>query len=124
MTVTSDFAEVVALYRDGRVLIQTVEVARSLFARMRGLLGRDSLPSQHGMWIVPCPSVHTFCMQFDLDLIFVDRESRIVNLIWGVPPNRVATGGAGAHSVIEVASGWMQEGDLSVGDALESRPHG
>ncbi|TFH16539.1 MAG: DUF192 domain-containing protein [Lentisphaerales bacterium] len=110
------------LASDGVVLIGSLECARTLHERCRGLLGRKALPAGVGMHISPCSSVHTFFMQFDLDLFFIGRAGAIVKIARNVTPARIVFGGAKAHSVVEVQSGWLAAGSLSVGDAVAIEP--
>ena len=55
----------------------SVEIAESGARRSKGLLGRKGLGPGEGLWIVPCEAVHTFGMQFSIDLVYLDREYRI-----------------------------------------------
>jgi uncharacterized membrane protein (UPF0127 family) len=58
--------------------------------RRKGLLGRDTLPSGEGLWIVPCEAVHTFGMRFPIDLVYLDRQLRIVKIRSNVGPWRIS----------------------------------
>lgn len=105
----------------GRVLIADVEILESLPDRMKGLLGRTGLPPGQAVWIDPCPSIHTVGMQFDLDLIFLTKDHRVAKIVTGVSPWRVVMGGAGAHSVIELQSGWLSCDALAEGEPLQAQ---
>jgi uncharacterized membrane protein (UPF0127 family) len=74
----------------GVALATELEVATSLSARTRGLLGRRELPPGSGMLIDPCPSVHTWFMSISIDVIFLDRENRVVGLRRNMKPFRMA----------------------------------
>ena len=106
------------LKKGDEVLIDSVESAFSLSARMCGLLGRDKLPSGQALHIKPCGSIHTFGMKFTLDLIFLDRNYHVVNIVRDVAPSRMVLGGKKAASVIELESGWFDWGKLSINDGL------
>ena len=67
-----------------------VEVADRGPARTRGLLGRQSLAEGEGLWIVPCEAVHTFGMQFAIDLVFLDRRNVVRKVRSSVPPWRLS----------------------------------
>jgi uncharacterized protein len=99
----------------------SVEVADSAPKRSKGLLGRKGLDSGSGLWIVPCEAVHTFWMQFPIDLIYLDRELRIRKLRSNVRPWRLS-GCLRAHSVLELASGAIRESQVMPGDKLEFSP--
>jgi len=100
-------------------LIETVELAYRLHERMWGLLGRRGLPAGHAMHLMPCAGIHTLCMLFPLDVVFLDPEMRVVRIVRGVAPFRTVVGGEGAHSALEMATGWLQEEALQVGDAVQ-----
>ena len=104
---------------DGAVVIPSVIVCRSMVARMRGLLGRADLPAGQGMLISPCRSIHTVMMQFTIDVIFLTRAGVVCRIVRNVRPQRFALGGSGAHSALEVQSGWLDESSLQCGDMLE-----
>ena len=100
------------------VIASSVEVADHGARRRKGLLGRDHLPAGEGLWILPCEAVHTFGMQFPIDLIYLDRNNRVRKTRSGVPPFRFS-GCLSAHSVIELASGTISETQTKPGDRLE-----
>jgi len=74
----------------GVALAGNLEVARSLMARTRGLLGRRELPPGSGMLIDSCPSVHTWFMSIPIDVVFLDRENHVVGLKRNLRPFRMA----------------------------------
>ena len=95
-----------------------VEIADSGKRRSRGLLGRKGLAAGEGLWIVPCGAVHTFGMQFSIDLVYLDREYRIRKIRRNVAPWRLSAC-LRAHSVIELAAGSIHENDAQPGDIVE-----
>jgi hypothetical protein len=94
-----------------------LDVADTLWTRTRGLLGRDSLGPDQGLWIKPCNSVHTFFMKFPIDLIFLDRELKVRRLYEAVPPNRVVLPML-AHSVIELPAGFLTNNHFNLGERV------
>jgi uncharacterized protein len=100
------------------VLAHHVEVADHGATRRKGLLGRDSLPTGQGLWIVPCESVHTFGMRFPIDLVYLDRKKKVKKIRSGLPPWRLSAC-LSAHSVVELSSGTVQMTQTQPGDKLE-----
>ena len=100
------------------MLINSADMALNLFSRMKGLLGTDTLAAGEALYIRPCGSVHTFFMRFALDIIFLDKNLRVVSIYRDVKPFRMRWGGAGAASVLELASGWFDYKLLSIGDEI------
>ena len=96
---------VVALSKaGGAVVCARCELADTPFRRMRGLLGRDSLEPDQGMLFRPAGSVHTFFMRFPIDVVFCDRELRVLGVARELEPWRTA-GRRGAKVVVELAGG-------------------
>src|SRR5208337_5413076 len=103
------------------VLATCMEVADSGPKRNKGLLGRNGLGPGEGLWIVPCEAVHTFGMQFPIDLIYLDRKNRIKKLRSEVPPWRLSACFS-AHSVLELPAGIIRNTETERGDTLEFLP--
>jgi len=95
-----------------------VEVAGSNVKRSKGLLGRKGLDHGEGMWIIPCEAIHTFFMQFPIDLIYLDRKHRVKKTRTAVPAWRLSVCFS-AHSVLELPAGTVQETRTERGDLLE-----
>lgn len=99
-------------------LASNAEIADHGAARNKGLLGRSTLPSGSGLWIVPCESVHTFFMKFPIDLIYIDRQKRVKKVRNNVGPWRLSAC-LTAHSIIELPVGVIARSQTTPGDQLE-----
>jgi uncharacterized membrane protein (UPF0127 family) len=106
----------------GGTLIENLEEAATMWSRLRGLLGRDSLAEDSGLWIRRCNSVHTFFMRFPLDLVFVDRDLVVRKTVAGVRPGRVVPPVWRADSVIELREGFLRRHPLAIGERLYVDP--
>lgn len=93
-------------------------LANTAFKRLRGLLGRAALSPQEALWLRPCNSVHTWWMRFAIDVIFLDRELRIVRLVENLRPFRLTRPNWQAASVIEMAAHSITRLNLQVGEQL------
>jgi uncharacterized protein len=96
----------------------SIETADRGPRRRKGLLGRSGLVIGEGLWIVPCEAVHTFCMRFAIDLIYLDRRNRVVKIREAVGPGRISAC-LRAHSVVELPSGSIARTQTQRGDSLE-----
>ncbi len=104
----------------GQVWVRRVERAFSLWERLRGLLGRASLGPDAALLIERCGSVHTVCMRFAIDLVFLDRAWRIVRVVRNVRPGRLMVcGGLRAVRTLESEAGCLDFTMLQPGDTLE-----
>lgn len=93
-------------------------LANTALKRLRGLLGRRALAPGEGLWLRPCNSVHTFWMLFAIDVIFLDRQLRIVKLVENLKPFRMTLPVRGTTSIIEIAAYSISHHKLQVGDIL------
>ena len=101
-----------------RIVAGKVIKADTPATRAKGLLGRDSLTSGEGMWIVPCAMIHTFFMRFNLDILFFNRDLEVVRVQEDMKPWRMSPWVWKAHSVLELAGGSLQ-GSVRRGDRFE-----
>lgn len=104
--------------KGGAVVASKVLVADDYESRSRGLLGRTSMEPGEGLWIVPCPMIHTFFMKFAIDVLFLDKQNNVVRVIEDLKPWRLSPWVWRARSVLELPSGALK-GSVSVGDRLE-----
>jgi uncharacterized membrane protein (UPF0127 family) len=65
----------------------------------------------------PAASVHTWFMRFSIDVVFLDRELRVLKIVPRLSPWRVASG-RGARAVLELAAGECERRGLRPGDCL------
>jgi uncharacterized membrane protein (UPF0127 family) len=84
---------------------------------MRGLLGRRGLPEGEGILLRPASSVHTAFMRFPIDVVFLDRDLRVLSVRADVRPWRAVTR-RGAHAALELAAGEAARQGIGEGDEL------
>ena len=100
---------------DGVVVCQRCRVADTFWLRFRGLMLRSSLEPGEGMLFEGNASIHMFFMRIPVDVVFLDREERIVKIARGLRPWRVAAARR-ARTTIELAAG--AAAGVDVGDVL------
>ena len=96
-------------------------VADGYFSRLVGLLGttrRWARPGK-GLWIIPSHGVHTIGMMYALDLIFLDRNHKVVDVEEHVRPFRISKVSFKAESVLELPVHTVFRTETHVGDQLE-----
>jgi len=108
---------IVNLTRD-KLLLEDAMVADTMFARMKGLIGRSGLESGQGMVLKPANSVHTFGMKFAIDVAFIDRRGRVLRLLKEMVPGRLGPIVLGSVCVVEAAAGEFAKAGLKEGDLL------
>jgi len=106
-----------------------VTPADTIFARLKGLIGRLRLKLDEGLWIVPSQGIHTLGVLFPLDLIYLDENYQVIHVIEHFPRFRIAPLRIQAASVLElpthtIYSSQTQSGDqliICVAEEIESR---
>ena len=102
----------------GTVVAEQVRVADGIWSRFWGLMGRRCLPEGHGLLLRPSASIHTAFMRFVIDVVFLDRESRVVKVVPQMKPYRVAAALSGGHSALELPAGAARRAQVEPGDRL------
>ncbi|MFD9971557.1 DUF192 domain-containing protein [Streptomyces sp. NPDC059015] len=90
-------------------------VAASYGARYRGLLGRDGLDG--ALMLTPCTSVHTFRMRFAIDVAYLDRELRVLD-VHTMRPGRLGLPRLRSRHVLEAEAGAMAQWGVRPGVRL------
>ncbi|NPV30536.1 MAG: DUF192 domain-containing protein [Firmicutes bacterium] len=103
----------------GTVLAESIEIAGALFKRLRGLLGRSSIPSGEGLLIVPCRAVHTWFMRFPIDVVFLDEDFAVAGVVENMPPFRFSPYVRRARAVLELSAGTVRETGTRAGDKIK-----
>jgi uncharacterized membrane protein (UPF0127 family) len=102
---------------DGTIVCERCEIPETAFGRARGLLGRDGLEPGEGMLIDRSGSVHMFFMRFPIDVVFLDRDRKVVGVRHGLRPWRVA-GARRAVAALELPAGTAAKARIEVGEEL------
>ena len=116
MTRPVEFERVVIGDRDV-VLCEQCAIADTATRRLKGLLGRKELRAGEGLLIRPAAAIHTAFMQFPIDVVFLDRDLRVVGVEPELRPWRTAAR-RGARAVLELAAGECSRAGLRFGDSL------
>jgi uncharacterized protein len=102
---------------EGTVVCEHCFLAETMFTRLRGLLGRSGLSSGEGMLLRPAASVHTAFMRFTIDVVFLDREDRVLKVAADLRPWKAAAC-RGARTVLELPGGEAARQGLRPGTSL------
>ena len=93
--------------------------ALSPWERLRGMIGRRFVPGEFDAMVFErCSSIHSCWMSMPIDAVFIDGEFRITAIRHRLLPWRVAFGGVGARSVIELPAGAAARSGSEIGDFL------
>ncbi len=98
-------------------------LANTFFARTIGLMFKGSMSKDEGL-LIEFPSwtssraIHGFFMRFPIDLIFIDKETCVVD-VRTLIPWRLYDPKVNCKWVLEVNQGTTNKKDIRTGDKLE-----
>jgi len=102
------------------LLARQLSLAATHWSRFRGLMGTSSanFGSGIGLWIVPCHGVHTFAMNFPIDVAYLDSAKVVVHLEHNLKPWRIARVSRKTASVLELPARTLAATGTQIGDAI------
>jgi uncharacterized membrane protein (UPF0127 family) len=104
-----------------------VEIADTVESRAKGLMFRKNIPENYGMlFVFEREEIQAFWMKntlTSLDIIFLDKHKRVINMIPNVPPCQADPCPSyqsvrPAKYVLELRGGRLNGLDLKVGDVI------
>ncbi|EQC46829.1 DUF192 domain-containing protein [Bacteriovorax sp. Seq25_V] len=104
--------------QSGELIAEKIKIADSFFARLIGLMFKGPLVEFDSLLIKKCNSIHTFFMKYPIDVVFMNKNFKVVRVYRNIKPWRMTRIVFGATQVIEFEAGKLK-GDLKVGEELE-----
>jgi len=102
------------------VLSDCCHFADSVFKRMIGLLNRKTLAQGEGLLLDRCYGIHTIGMRFPIDVLFLDKELRVIRAVSALPPFRTCVVKRAVY-VLELPVGVIQVSRTEPGDQIQVR---
>jgi uncharacterized protein len=103
---------------NGQTIVDKGRIADGFFTRLRGLLGVRELPPGNGLLIEGTNCIHTHFMSIPIDVVYLDREHRVVDVEEKMPPWRFGRLRRHAKHVLELPAGTVARLGLATGDCL------
>jgi uncharacterized protein len=113
----------------GFVISGDAQMRDTMEGRRRGLMGSErkdlilAVPGHNRLY----PMIHMFGMRYPIDVVWVDREMKVVDVRRGIVPSRLSKPRTWTHMprapakyVVEIALGQVK--DTEIGDRLAFRP--
>ncbi|HVN91791.1 MAG TPA: DUF192 domain-containing protein [Candidatus Binataceae bacterium] len=110
----------------GTILCANLADAGGRSGQAKGLLGRDTIADDEGLLFIrqtlePFMWMHMFFMRFAIDIVFLDRNDRVVHVCHSLKPWRVSPILFSARKALELAPGAAKRSGTMVGDRIELR---
>lgn len=101
------------------IIADSVKVAQNFITRTLGLIPRKSIFDGEALIIKPCCSVHTFLMKFPIDILFVDKNNKIIALYENVSKNKILPVHLSASYVVEMKAGQISNYKIEKCDIIQ-----
>jgi uncharacterized protein len=102
----------------GALVGQRIRVAETGLQRIVGLLGEHELTPGDGLLIVPSQGVHTWGMQFPIDIAVLDGKWKVIATRQHMRPFRITRMFWDAAAVLELPAGTLASTCTSIGDTI------
>lgn len=103
--------------KNEKVIANEVLHAKSFSSRLKGLMFVEQINNGDGMLIEPCNSIHTFFMKFSLDVVFLDKQNKVVQIRRNMKPWRMTSLIYKAVKTLELPAGKLLD-EIDKGDEL------
>ncbi len=101
------------------ILAEDVVFANTPVKRLKGLLGNKSFLDGQALVIKPCNCIHTLFMRFAIDVLFVDKNNKVVKALKKLGPFRFSKLYWKSQIVIELPPGKLTSSQTQDGDLLQ-----
>jgi len=103
---------------DAQTIAENVEIAGSLVKRLVGLIGRHDFADGQAFIIPGCRQVHTFFMRFPIDVVFVDKNYKVLRTSESIKPYSTSCYCFKAVHAVELPAGTVASHKISLGSDL------
>jgi len=101
------------------VVSENIMVADTFFKRLKGLMFTKELRLQEALHIIPCNEIHTFFMNYSIDVLYLDKDMNIVHIDEDMVPGKIGKHIKNAISVVELPEGRIKAAGLEIGQTVE-----
>jgi len=107
--------------RRSATLARHEDVADSFWSRGKGLIGRRRALEDYGLVIRPCNAIHTYFLSYPIDVLYLDRQSRVLRILPALQPWRIGPIVWRSKTVVELPAGTAAQTGTMIGDVIEYR---
>ena len=104
------------------MLADKVKMADTFFARLVGLLNRRSLERGEALILKPSCSIHTLFMRFTIDVLFLDRQGKVIAVFPSFKPFRFSPAYFDAYFTVELPEHTLKLTQTQPGDMIKITP--
>lgn len=101
-----------------KIISENLIRADNYYKRLKGLMFTDYLPENSAMHIIPCNEIHTFFMKYSIDVLYLDKNNKIISMDEELIPGKIGRLIKGSNSVIELPPGKIKKEGIEIGQVL------
>lgn len=94
-------------------------LASSFLKRLKGLMFTKELEQDKSMYIDKCNQIHTFFMNYNIDVLYLDKNNTVIHIDESLRPGKVVKKVVDAVAVLELQEGKIKSSNIEVGDVIE-----
>lgn len=101
---------------NGTILAGSASIADHFFTRLKGLIGKKTMPKGEALIISPCSMVHCIGMKMNIDVLFVTNTGKIIKIISPMRPGQISPYIRNACYVVELPASQAAQTGTKEGD--------
>jgi uncharacterized protein len=101
------------------VIAKDLVMAKTFIKRLKGLMFTKELSPQSAIYIYPCSAIHTFFMNYNIDVLYLDINNIIIAIDEDMQPGKIGKTRRNAVAVVELNGGKAKETLIKVGQTVE-----
>lgn len=94
-------------------------VADTFWRRLVGLLDRNSVGKGEALILKPSNAIHTLFMRFSIDVLFLDKNNKVIGLLSSFRPFRFSPVYFGASLTVELPENTLKPTQTQLGDTIK-----
>ena len=90
------------------VFADNLKLNNTYFSRLIGLMFKKNLAAGSGIILKPCTQIHTCFMRFNIDVIFLDKDLKVLHVIENMKSWRISPLFLKARYTVELPAGTLK----------------
>lgn len=103
-------------------MAEKIIFCHTLKSRLQGLINRPFLESGSALVLPRCKSIHTFFMRFPIDVLFLNKQGKVVGKIEAMAPFRISPLFWQARQAIELPANTLKNTATQIADIIQIEP--
>ncbi|MDD3296784.1 MAG: DUF192 domain-containing protein [Candidatus Omnitrophica bacterium] len=102
----------------GKIISRQARVADNFYRRFMGLMFRNAIREEEALIFYHAPSIHTFFMKFPIDVVFLNKNMKVIRIAKSLRPWKAVTC-LGSYVALEFAADTASRCHIKEGDTID-----